>query len=1044
MFVAALAMWCAMGGPAQEGVKLLRYPAVSGDRVVFTYAADLWSWIRGEAEARRLTTGLDREFRARISPDGKWIAFTGNYDGNPDVYVIPAQGGEPKRLTFEPETDVVCGWTPDGRVAFTSNAGSDNGERPRLWLVDPKGGLPKSTPISEAADVSFSPDGKQVVFVRGSAAQQNWRRYRGGRQGKISIYDLQTNHYSELPSGPENRFSPMWVGNGIFFLSDRDEGTLNLFRYDLGSKAVTRLTDYKDGDIKSPATDGKTIVFERDTTLHSYDLVTKQVTELNPQIHAEHLASRPVLRDLSQQIDALSISPSGVRVALGARGEVFSVPAGRGDTRNLTRSSGARDISPAWSPDGKSIAYASDKTGEAEIYVQPQDGGAPVQLTHGQGTAVRSIVWSPDSKRIAFTTRDGALQYVSVPDGVVRRVVKSELGDIGSFSWSPDSRWIAYIDTVANGYGAVFLFDSQTGEKHQVTDGSYRDDSVEFDRAGRYLYLISARSVEPSESAGEINVSTDTLRQGLYAMLLSRDTPNPVTAASEEEGATPPKPPSEPNRIDLEGLGDRVVLLAKPSGGIPGMAAGKNKVYALTGEGVYEYVPGRPGRRLIEGSVNTVDLSFSGDKMAYLQNGAISILDVTSGASSRVNTSDVKTVISPPEEWKQMFWEAWRYERDNFYDPKMRGLDWNAVGRRYAAYLPHVHHRMDLTYVLGLMLAELSTSHSYVTDGDPWLNGPRVAIGSLGADYAVDSGHIRFARIYRGTSFDPETMGPLGEPGVNVKEGDYLLEIDGSPLDASTPPGSLLLDRAGKYVTLTVNDRPTMEGARKVRVRAIGGDRSLRYYEWTERNRRYVEKASGGKVGYMHITDTHIPGSIGFVRGYYRNSDKQALIVDERFNHGGYDPTFFIERLQREYNTALRSRHQADTFYPWQTVMGPKAMLINGAAGSGGDLFPWLFQTYKLGPLVGTRTWGGVVGIAGFYNLVDGGQVSAPEFRWYDPIKGDWILENQGALPDIPVDDRPDLLYQGKQPQLDAAIAYLLKELAKPDRRQIKKVGSPN
>lgn len=1023
----------------------MRYPAVHGDTLVFVYAGDLWvAKTDGSGLARRLTSSTGSETRPKISPDGKWVAFTGQYDGNADVYVIPIEGGEPKRLTYEPEADIVSGWTPDGKIAYISTAGSFTNRQPRLWYVSPKGGLPIRTPIGEATEVSFFPDGDTMAYNRFNSYGFNWRRYRGGSQGRISLYKFSTNTYSELPQGREQSYFPMVVKDAIFYISDRNLGTLNLYRYDLNTKKTTQLTQYKDEDIKTPSTDGQNIVFERDGYLYEYAINGGQIKRLAPRVLSENLAARPYLRNLANAITSFSISPSGARLAVEARGELFSVPK-QGDTRNFTNTSASRERFPSWSPDGKTIAYISDATGDFEVYTQPQLGGTPTQITSGNHLPIDAINWSPDSKKILIVTHSNELWVVDVATKELKRLLKAKYG-FGSPEFSPDSRYIALTNSGANQFAALTIIDVATGEVHRVNDGRYDDKSVTWDSSGKYLYFTSLRTFTPGFGQYEFSLKIEN-GQRIYVLPLTKDLGNPLTVPNEEEpdqvapAATRPMPPSPTSpgapqvKIDFDGLAERALPLPLPASTYPGLIGAGNGVFYVTPAGIARFdLQSRESVPILSGPVTGLDMNPSRTKLAYASGPLLGILDVRPGqavGTGRIDTSAVEAVINPRDEWKQIFWEAWRYTRDNYYDPNMRGMNWKAIGDHYAAFLPYVNHRSDLSYVLGLMIGELGTGHSYVQGGDMGPGPTPIPVGNLGADYEVSMGKVRFKKIYRGDNFDETRRGPLGEPGVAVADGEYLLAIDGRPVDAETHPDSLLMDKVGKYVTLTVNTAPTLEGSRKVRVRPIASEGNLRYISWAEDARKYVEQKSGGRIGYMHIPNTSSEGAIEFVRGFYSQTDKDAMIVDERWNGGGYIQPWFVDTLARKMRAGIESRNIGGDTGDAVAIEGPKAMLINGYSGSGGDFFPWMFRQAKLGPLIGSRTWGGLVGITDGAPLVDGGSVTAPEFAIYDRTTGDIIAENTGVSPDIDVDARPDLIAVGQDPQLDAAIKYLMEQLSK-------------
>lgn len=1060
--IAALALAQDSGGPVEP--RLLRYPSVHGNTVVFSYAGDLWvSHLNGGA-ARRLTSFPGLETRPKISPDGTTVAFTGSYDGSPNVYTIPIEGGEPKRLTFDTEPDSVLGWTPDGKIAYATVAETYTLNRQqRLFFVDPKGGLPQTTPVYEITEGTFFPDGHTLAYTRFNSYAFNWRRYRGGSQGTISVYDMAANRYSELPHQREQNYFPMVVGRAIYYISDRNQATLNLYRYDLDHKTDVQLTHYTDADIRYPSTDGKTIVWERDGFLWAYDIASGAARQVSPTIRAENLTARPYLRSLGTSISGVTLSPSGARVAVEARGRIFSVPVHSGDTRDMTNAQGVHEKLPQWSPDGQTIAYASDASGEYEIYTRPQMGGTPTKLTT-QPLDVTGLTWSPDGKSLAVvTTHD--LYVLDVESHRLTHVAHGDYGPISNLDWSPDSNWIAYLSAGRNQFASLYLYNLDAGKSTQVTSGHFDDDDVAFDQNGKYLYLVSTRSFHPTSGEYEYSLKVEDA-QRIYVAPLAKETGNPLVAPDEEEpvaptpaaappgpippsltppGQTPPTGPaasrnvarsgSTPTvKIDLDGFEERMIPLPMPPSNYALVGMNNAVLFLAPGGTIARFdLNTRQVEPVAQGFFGSLAFNPSHTKMAYYLAGVLGVVDIRPGiqlGQGRVDTGAVEAVIDPRAEWRQEFWEAWRYERDHYYDPNMRGLDWKAIGERYSHYLDYVNNRTDLNVVLGLMIGELGTGHSYVIGGDLG-NMPRpIPVGHLGADYEVSGGKIRFKRIYRGENFEEDARGPLGEPGADVKEGDYLLEIDGHPVDANTNPDSLLVDKAGRYVTLTVADNPGGANSRKIRVRPVVSEGTLRYREWAADNRRLVDKLSGGHIGYMHIENTATEGAIDFIRGFYPQTDKDAMIVDERWNGGGFIQPWFIDTLARREQAGIQPRDMAPTGDA-RAIGGPKAMLINGYAGSGGDFFPWMFRHSNLGPLIGKRTWGGLVGINEQPVLVDGGIVTAPEFAIYDQKTDEIIAENHGIDPDIDVDMRPDLVAEGHDPQLEAAVKYLMDQLRK-------------
>jgi tricorn protease len=1036
MLTAALALLVTLQGSAGD-MRLLRHPDIHGDKVVFTYAGDLWLWDRHGGPARRLTDAPGGDSYAKFSPDGKSIAFTGNYDGNAGAYVMPAEGGEPKRLTFHAQGDQVAGWTPDGKVAFISSYGAPNLPLGRVWLVKPTGGPLIPTQVLEASNLSFSPDGLKIAYNRMGSHTFNWRRYRGGTQGVISIWDIATGSYSELPHEREQSWEPMWVGDRIYYIGDKTLGTVNLYSYDTKTKQIQQLTKFSDADIRWPSTDGKNIVFEKAGCLMTYEIATGKLATLSPEVLSDKAATRPELRQLGMQIRGLTISPSGKRVAVEARGRLFSLPAKNGDTRSLVDVSGARATSPAWSPDGKTLAYLSDASGEVKIYTVPQMGGTPKMIDTDPTQRIDSFRWSPDGKMISYTTFANEMYILDLATGKAVEVFQNKLGGAQNYDWSPDCKWIAFINTGDNLFGATFLYEIATKKTTKVTEGYFRDDAVSFDLNGKYLYLVSARTFNPQSGDFELDMGMKDA-QRVYVVPLAKDAPNPLNAPVDEEPAGKAEHPAkdEPSagKIDLDGLASRALPLPLPAGNYDAIVGADGGVLIFTQGKLESFdLAGKAAQDIVE-NIQSVDFTPKRDKMAFLSGPMLCVSDVHPGvepAASRVNTSEMQAIVDPRAEWKQIFWEAWRYERDHFYDPQMLGLDWRAIGESYEKLLPYVADRGDLNYILGMLIGELGTSHAYVGGGESSRSQRFVPVGCLGADYDTYAGHVRFKKIYRGFNYDEESRGPLGDPGVNVKEGEFLLAVDGKPVDENVCPDELLVGKAGRFVTLTVNSTPSMTGAREVRVKTLADESNLRYTTWVEENRRKVAELSGGRIGYMHVPNTSEGGIVGMVKGYYSQSDKEAMIVDERYNGGGNIPTFLIEMLGRRLMAGMRSRYGSDVTFPTQILHGPMAMLINGYAGSGGDLFPWFFREAKLGPLIGKRTWGGLVGIAGVNTFVDGGFLTSPAFGLYDLKTGHWIAENRGIDPDIDVDARPDLVAKGQDPQLEAAVKYLLGELAK-------------
>ena len=1035
--------------------RLLRQPTVHGDTVVFVHAGDLWVTSLKGGPSRRLTSGPGLEQRPHFSPDGKLVAFTGQYDGGNNAYVVPIEGGEPKRLTYEPQGDAVLGWTPDGRVAYTSAFGSNSTRSRRLWTVAPTGGMPMKTPVDEIGEGTFL-DKDTVVYNRFYSSTFNWRRYRGGTQGKVSIYNLRTNAYRELPAQREQNYWPLAVGDTVVYASDKRLATLNLYQTDLKTGKDTPLTSFTDADVRYPSTDGKHVVFEKDGLLYALDLATKAVAQVKPTLDAENLQARPQLKRLNRYLSptGISVSPSGARVLLEARGDVFSVPTDEGDTKNLTDSQGVRERFPAWSPDAKSIAFTREDKDDPRLMLRPAAGGDEVLLTKDLPKDPQGLTWSPDSKSILVNARDGSLALVDVASKKVTPVLKA-VGRGTFFDFSPDSKWIALTAQRATGLGALYLYEVATGRLTQVTEGYYNDENVAFDRSGKYLYLVSERTFDqPTNSEGGIVLTVQNAER-VYVIPLQAGLGNPLTAPSGDEptGDSPgarPAPEDNATKVEFTGLAQRAVPLPFPAGSyaIKGMAGGV-LVYGSNGLQRWD-LASRDTATLAPFVPGLLYFNANVTKMAIWNGLSVRVVDVRPGigfVGGEVDHSDLTAVVEQRPELRDILWESWRWYPDHNNDTSLRGLDWRAIGERYAKYLPYVDHRSDLNEVLGRMIAELGTGHSYVIGGDFGVTAPVIPTGLLGADYDVRDGKVVFAKIYRGDAADESRKGPLAEVGDAIKEGDTLLAIDGKPVDPQNSPSSRLVNRVGRYVTLTVSRTGTRGDARQVRVMPVANEAGVRYADWVEGNRRKVAELSGGRIAYIHVPDTGENGASEFTRGFRAQTDKDALIVDERDNAGGNLPTFFVDRLAQKAVTRIRTRSGQDDPAGVTNIPGPRVMLINQNAGSGGDMFPYLFRKADLGPLVGLRTWGGLVGITDAAPLVDGGGLTVPEFAIYDPDTNTIVAENQGVAPDVEVDNRPDLVAKGADPQLEKAVQILLDKLkaspARPPRRDVPTVGDP-
>jgi tricorn protease len=1075
------------GRTAPSETRLLRQPDISKDAIVFVYAEDLWTVPRSGGEARRLTSHPGDELYPKFSPDGKWIAFTGEYDGNADVYVMPSEGGEPRRLTYHPANDVVLGWTPDSKkILFRSNrASSPPSITSRLFLVSVDGGFEEMLPVPRASLTSFSPDGEKIAYNPTSQEFRTWKRYRGGWTNYIGIYDLKRNSYEEIPrSGALDQF-PMWRGNAVYFISDRD-GTMNLYRYDLGSKQTKKLTNYTEYDVKWPSAGTDAIVYENGGLLYSYELASGKITHIPITVSSDLVNARAEIKSVSNLVRGFELSPSGVRALVEARGDIFTIPAEHGSIRNLTDTPGIHEQNPSWSPDGKWIAYLSDRSGEFELYLRPQKGGDEVRVTSDGDCYRYGPVWSPDSKKLAYWDKKQRLYYIDIDAKKPVLLDQAENGLDGTPSWAPDSRWLAYSKNEDNQATAIYLYSLDKSQSSRVTEDFYNNVNPAFDQNGKYLYFLSDRFFYPSPGQLDTRFNYYDTR-GVFALTLKADEASPFAPqvddekdsseakkndAEKKEEAKPTdskpgdsksgdektdekkadekKADVKPVVIDLEGLGSRIVQIPVPAGMYRDLEARNNAIFYVS-RPIRSTENARPGQGNPDGTLHMYDISkredkvlltemdaydadHDGKKVLYKAGPGFGIIDAAPGkkvGDGKLDFATLQARVDPREEWKEIFHEAWRVERDFYWDPAMEGLDWKAIGARYEALLPWVAHRSDLNYIIGEMIAELSTSHTYVQGGDV-PDRAHIGVGLLGVDFAIDNGYYKLAKIYRGENWENDVRSPLTEPGLKVKEGDYLIAVNGTAVRAPANPYSFFDNLAEKVVTLKVNDKPSEDGAWEISVKTVGNEMGLRYFDWVESRRKIVSDATGGRIAYMHVPDTAIPGLRAFDKYFTGQFGKEGLIVDERYNGGGFIPDFFTEKLQRERLASVAPREGKDLPVPQAAIFGPKVMIVNELAGSGGDAFPWMFQQEKIGPVVGTRTWGGLVGISRSVPLMDGGSVTAPEIAFWATDKGGhWIVENHGVDPDYVVEQRPDLEVAGHDPQLEKAIELIKAALDK-------------
>jgi tricorn protease len=1085
-FLVALATVAAAApAAAQVSARMFRQPDVSATEIAFVYAGDIWIVAKTGGAAQRLTSPRGEEQFPRFSPDGSRIAYSANYDGNTDVYVVDAHGGEPVRVTHHPMADRIVDWYPDGRNLLIATAMEAGRQRyNQFFKVPATGGLPERLPVPYAEFGAISPDGRTLAYMPMAQDFRTWKRYRGGWAPDIWTFDLQTYASQNITNSEGNDAHPMWHGRTMYFLSDRDSAQRNnIWAYDLDTRQSRAVTHFTDFDITFPAAGPSDIVFEAGGRLYLLDLGTGQTREVNVSVFTDLATLRPRAERVSTLVQTATLSPTGQRAILEARGDLFSVPAQHGAVVDLTQSTAFAERYPAYSPDGLQVAYWSDRSGEYELYVRPAAGGAERKLTaYGPGFRYRPT-WSPDGKKLAFVDQTMTIRVFDTETAQTARVDQGLYwfhGNLQGFrpSWSADSRWLAYSRDLPNRNDAIFLYDTRAGRAQQVTAGYYDDRSPVFDPDGKYLYFLSSRTLRPVYSDyGNTWIYPNTTN--LVAVALRPDVPSPLAPRNDVEGArsdsaaaqpgAPPaggaarpaqapahggrqpaaapaapavapaaaKPPA-PVEIDTAGFERRVVVLPPTAGNYAELFAVSGKIVfrrrpaAGSGETrtpVVTYDLKEREEKTILLDADGFEVSFDGKKLFVVNERLYYIIDLKPDQKldKPLRTAEMEMTVDPRAEWRQMFNDTWRIFRDYFYDSGMHGVDWAGARERYGRLLGDAVTRWDVQFVLGEMIAELNSSHTYRSGGD-FEAAPERAVGLLGVDWRLENGAYRIAHIVDGAGWDSEARSPLAQPGVAVHEGDYVLAVNGVPMDVTKDPWAAFEGLGGVAVELTVNDRPTPEGARRAVVETLREEGRLRHLQWIEANRRRVDQASNGRVGYIYVPSTGQDGQTELVRQFEAQMTKDALIIDERWNSGGQIPDRFIELLNRKPLVFWSVRDGRDWQWPPEGNFGPKVMLINGWSGSGGDAFPYYFREAGLGPLIGQRTWGGLIGITGAPTLVDGGTISVPTFRQYS-IRGEWFPEGVGVAPDIAVVDDPTQLARGTDPQLERAIQEAMRLL---------------
>ncbi|HLM98856.1 MAG TPA: S41 family peptidase [Bryobacteraceae bacterium] len=1058
--------------------KLLRFPDIHDNRIVFTYGGDLWIVNASGGAAARLTAHPGVEVFAKFSPDGKWIAFTGQYDGDEQVYIIPSEGGEPRQLTFYPARgplaprwgydNQVYGWTNDGRyVIYRSLRDGWTLAISRLYRVPVEGGPSEPLPMPVSGAASYSPGGNQLVYSPQARDFRTEKRYSGGQANELYIFDTEPHAAKRITEGPRASRDPMWIGKEIYFDSDRD-GHFNLYAYDTGTGKTTQVTRNTTWDVRWPSTDREhRIVYELDGELNVLDVKTGKSAHIAIRVPDDGVNRRASYISAANLIEQADLSPKGERVLFAARGDIFSAPVEKGPTRNLTHSPGAHDKWPAWSPDGSKIAFLSDASGEEEIYVVAQDGTSPPEKITSGGHAFRyQPQWSPDNQQIAFSDKDGRLWVASLVNHAAKEIAHSTEGEIRDYDWSPGGGYLAFSINDPSGFSALYVWSAKEDKLRRVTSGTFNENSPAWDPGADYLYFLADHEFQPQLSQIEFDFATNRSR-GIFALALRKDVKNPFPVESDEVAIKKDEPakesqskdekdkkPEQPKDkgIDFDGLEQRVTRVPLDANNYFGLAVKSDAlVYGVSAAPYY----GRPAalkstlrifsfkdrkETTLADDITGWRLSRDGSKALVHQAQAWNVYDAVPATAVPAPVSAKKTVSTaglmlekvPAEEWKQIFNEVWRRYRDFFYAPNMHGYDWEALRLRYSELLPDVAHRSDLNYVIGEMIAELTVQHAYIVGGDIELP-PRPHAGLPGARFEVDtnSGRYRIAKIFQGQNEEENYRSPLTEVGVDAKTGDYVLAINGEELTAKQDIYQLLRHAGDGPVQLTLNATPTLTGARKVTYKPIASESDLLYLDWVTQNRKRVDELSHGRIAYMHLPDMGEAGIREFIKWYYPQLRKEALLIDDRANGGGNVSRMVIGRLTRKLMGLDYSRTIATPqVYPDSVFIGPKAVLLDGNSASDGDIFPWMFHTAGLGPLIGERSWGGVVGITDHGPLMDGGTVNVPEFA-YAKADGEWAVEGHGVDPDIVVVNDPKSVIEGHDPQLERGVAELLRALEK-------------
>lgn len=1051
----------ALTGHATDEARLLRFPTTNGSDIVFSFAGDLYKASLNGGEASRLTSHVGYEMFARFSPDGKQIAFTGQYDGNTEVYLMPAEGSEPQRLTYTATNsrddlgdrmgpnNMVMTWSPDGKQIVYRNRISD-GFAGKLWTVSPQGGMSEVIALPEGGFCSYSPDGKRTAYNRVMREFRTWKYYKGGMADDIWIYDPAAKKVENITNHVSQDIMPMWIGEEIFFISDRDR-TMNIFVYNTRTQQTEKVTHYTDYDVKFPSSNGQLIVYEQGGFLHKLDPKTRKSEKISIRIASDNIYARPERKQVSDYVTAASVSSDGHRLVVTARGEVFDVPADKGVTRNITRTPGANERQAAWSPNGAYMAYISDRTGETEIWLQPAAGGEAIQLTRNNDTYIRRLMWSPDSKKVLYTDRKNRIVEVDVAARSKRTVMQNPEGEFYQVNYSPDSQWLTYTKSGKNDMSVVYVYHLASHKEYPVTEKWYNSSSPVFSSDGKYLIFSSARDFNPIYSQTEWNHAYSRM-DGVYMAMLAQNTESPLLPTDETVGTPSASETTKDKKaetgvtvqIDPEGLYTRLIKLPLSAGYYGNFYSDGKKVWYTNGRDTKAFdLKEQKEETVAEGASMSVTADYK--KALFRKRGSLYVCDFPCSKATLNNAVDLSHLVAPidyTQEWAQIFDETWRAFRDGFYLENMHGVDWKAIKAKYTVLLPYAKTRLDLNYIIGEMIGELACGHAYVNPGE--METPeRIPMGLLGAELSRDkSGFYRIDKILPGAVYSSSLRSPLTEPGIDVKEGDYITAIDGVATTTTDNIYSLLIGKANVLTELTISHTASGKETHRVVVRPIDNEYPLYHYNWVQNNIKKVEEATNGRVGYIYVPDMGPEGLNEFARYFYPQLDKEALIIDDRANGGGNVSPMLIERLLRQPYRLTMSRTSTKVgTIPDATLVGPKVLLINKYSASDGDLFPWSFKANQIGKVIGTRTWGGIIGISGSLPYMDGTDVRVPFFTNYDARTGQWIVENHGVDPDILIDNDPIKEQMGEDQQLNKAIEVILQELK--NRKPLPGVPAP-